>query len=289
MAELSRIELRDKIKVDCPKFLSACEGSKIDFGNVFLNPSTEQTIAQVEGIANNAIDTINGVSSYISIETLEAISEMLQSLIETLISNIIDTAKQLAKKYASPEAGKELLKLYTDTVVNYTKENTKNPADLLKEIKIDPASMLEQESTEQMTNKVNSAISDAQDKFNKANEKIQSIMSEIQKYSEPIAQYMQYGPDYAIDQVYAIYDEYYNIGYSYVQIECAKIYNTITEQISKYAELTGKAAAEKINNIEKQTLVKAMNKADAKITQVKIKAAAIVKKTLLNLMSLIGG
>lgn len=287
--DIENINLRDKLKLECPNFMKQCGLSQVDFGTLFLNPQQEAFIAQGQNIANDAINTLNGLQNYLTPEALQAAVEVVQFIITDLIQQVINYCMSVFQSYVSPDFVLGLVKDITTSSIRYTTENTKDPAIILEELLKDNGTAIEDnEKTEkekknlELKNKINKAFTDTQDWIKKQ-------MDTIQPYTSEIAKYMTMGPDYACNELEALYKKYLMQGISYVNTQLGELNGIIDDWIDSQAEAIGKSAAERINKKQEKALEKVKKINDTKLQKVKIKALSLINKAKMNLLAMLGG
>lgn len=290
MPNIDNIDIRNRLKVECPDILKQAGISQVDFGKLFLHtPTDELLFNQAQNIANNAIDIVNGAEDLLSMETVEAINNTIQFIISDLIKEIIAYCTTTFKTYISPEFAVKLATDIATKTLMYTKEYTKNPAQIIKELLSDVSTNLITEQQIEALKEQTSFITELNEKFANTQAKVKEIMDKIQPYSGEIAKYMKYGPDYVSKEIENIYNIYLHKGRSIVDNEIGKIVSLIDEFINKSAMSAGQFAADQLNKIQEKTLLKATKLADKAIAQVKIQAMAIINKTIMQLLALLGG
>jgi hypothetical protein len=287
--DIENINLRDKLKVECPNFMKQCGLSQVDFGTIFLNPQQEALIAQGQNIANDTINTLNALQNYLTPEALQSVVEVVQFIITDLIQQIINYALSVFQSYVSPGFVVGLAKDMVTSSIRYTTENTKDPAKLLEEIIKDAAKVAEDTEKTEKQKKQAELMAKINDKFVATQEWIKKAMDTIQPYTAEIAKYMTMGPDYACNEIEALYKKYLTMGISYVNTQLGELNGLIDDWVDSGAEATGKFAAEKINKLQEKTLAKAKKLTDTKLQQVKIKALSLINKAIMNLMAMLGG
>lgn len=287
--ELDNIDLRSKLEVQCPDFLKQCGLCKIDFGTLFLSPHGEKMVAQAQNITNDVINSINGIQQYLTPEALNAAISLVQFLITDLIGTLTSYALRVMSTYINPAFYTGLALDIVTGSLSYTSQYTKSPAVIIEEIKKDNPEILKEEKKKEDERKTKDLMTKANAFMSDTLKTIESVMDEIQPYTSEISKYMVMGPDYAIDQVEAIYKRYLNMGIDIVDEQLNIINQTIDEYVDSAAEAAGKWAAEEINDLQRKSLEKAMKKADTKIVQAKVKAMGLINKAILNLMAMLGG
>lgn len=287
--DIENINLRDKLKIECPNFMKQCGLSQVDFGTMFLNPQQEALIAQGQNIANDAINTLNGLQNYLTPEALQSVVEVVQFIITDLIQQIINYAMGVFQTYVNPGFVIGLAQDMVTSSVRYTTENTKDPAKLLEEIIKDAATVAEDTEKTEKQKKQAELMAKINEKFAATQEWIKNAMDTIQPYTSEIAKYMTMGPDYACNELEALYKKYLMMGISYVNTQLSELNGIIDDWIDSQAEATGKFAAEKINKLQEKTLAKVKKLTDTKLQQVKIKALSLINKAIMNLMAMLGG
>lgn len=287
--DIENINLRDKLKVECPDFLKHCGVSQIDFGSLFLNPKQEAFIAQGTDVANDVINTLNGIQNYLTPEAIQSAINVVTFIITDLIQQVITYCLQVFQTYVSPDFVLGLTQDMVTSSLRYTATNTQDPAKILEELMMDNSVKLELDAELSKAEKSASLMVKINDAFTNVQDGIKTMMDEIQPYTSEIAKYMQYGPDYACRELEALYKKYLNMGISYVNTQLGILNSTIDDWVDSQAEAVGKFAAEKINKMQERSLDKIKKTTDVKLQQVKIKAFALINKAIMNLMAMLGG
>lgn len=287
--DIENINLRDKLKVECPNFMKQCGLSQVDFGTLFLNPYQEAFIAQGQNIANDAINTLNGLQNYLTPEALQSVVEVVQFIITDLIQQVINYCMSVFQSYVSPGFVLGLAQDMVTSSLRYTTENTKDPAKLLEELIKDNSSVVEDSEKEEKEKKKLELMAKINEKFAATQDWIKKAMDTIEPYSSEIAKYMTYGPDYACNEIEALYKKYLMMGISYVNTQLGELNMIIDDWVNSQAEAAGKFAAEKINKFQEKSLAKVKKLTDTKLQQVKIKALSLINKAIMNLMAMLGG
>lgn len=289
LIDIDNINVRDKLKLNCPDFIKQAGISQIDFGSLFLSPQGEEFVSQAQGIANNAIDMVNGAASYISKDTLIAVQNTVTFIITDLIQTVVGYCTSVLQTYISPEFPIGLAKDLVAATAQKTQQKIKNPADLLDELTKtaeDRAEAMDQLKTEELKNFLNEKLSGA---LGKTTTEIKKIMDQIQPYSSEIAKYLKFGPDYALAQVEAIYKKYLLMGIAIVDEQLGKLNKEIDGFIENASISASDHAALVINNLQENQLKKVINETNKKKQQLTLKAVALINKTIMNLMAQLGG
>lgn len=286
---INTIDFRSKLEVECPDFMKQCNISKIDFGSIFLRPEDEAFIAQTQGITNDVIKSINGFQQYISPEALQSVQQMLIFIATDLVNTLVKYCTDVFLKYTSPEFPIGLAKDVSLGVLRYTKAHTKSPDEILKEVcqeqnqKFDDIKKQAEEAAQK------TVIGKINKKFNNTMSKIKSIMDEIQPYSSIISEYMVYGPDYVCSEVEALYKKYLDIGLGIVDENLRQIDVIIKEYVDWAAMEGGMWAANIINTKVEKEAKKVVLEVEKGKAMIKMKVMALVNKTIMNLLAVLGG
>lgn len=283
------IDFRSKLEVECPDFMKQCGISKVDFGSMFLTPKQEAFIGQAQGITNDVIQSINGVQQFISPAALESVQNMITFIITDLINQVVGYATQTFLKYTSPEFPIGLAKDLAITSLQYTRENTKSPDEVLKEICQEKNKIFEdiKENAEKEAQKT--VIGKINKTFSKTTSKIKEIMDEVQPYTQIIAEYMVMGPDYVCSEITAIYSKYLNIGIDYVDTQIRQLEQIVHEYVDYAALSTGLWAADVINRSQEKAAKKIVEKTNKCKAMIELKAKSLINKAIMNLLAQLGG
>lgn len=283
------VEFRSKLEINCPDFLKQCNVTKIDFGSVFLNSEAEQFISQATNITNDVINMINGVQNYISPAALEAVQNLITYIISDAINTVIGYSTEVFLRYVSPEFPIGLATDITKATLAYTKEKTKTPDEILKEVCESQNKSYEDIKKKSDEAAQNSVVGKIAKISASVIEWIKKAMDEIQPYTEVIGRYMIYGPDYACDEVAALYEKYVGMGISYVDEQINKVEKMVHEYVDYAALTAGTWTAEKLNNGQRRTAIKLVNATDKAKHAIILKAKGIINKTVMNLLAILGG
>ena len=286
---VNEVEFRNKLVVECPEFLVECGINRIDFGKVFLRGSDEMLINNVENVTNDVIQTINGVQQFISPATIDAIQNLLTFVVTTLITTVTGYCKNVFLRYVSPEFPISLATQLAQTTMTVTKNNIKTPDAILEEVcrEMDTdAETIKKEAEEAYQKTLIAKINAI---FSKTLAKINSIMEEIRPYSDTIARYMQYGPDYVCSEVASIFTKYLNMGISIVDDNVRQIDVLVNGYVRQAGNSAGLWAAELANKSMKKSAKKLVEATEKAKVAIEIKAKALVNKALMNLLAILGG
>lgn len=288
--DIENIDIRSKLEVECPDFMKQCGISKIDFGGVFLStPALEGAFAQAQNIANDVIDSVNGLQQFISPDTIIAIQNLITFIITDLIETVIGYCMNLFQTYISPEFPIGLAKDLVTQTATVVKNNTKNPADLLKELNMSTDDLIDSANNEALQKLQGELMNKINETFGNVTSKIKKVMDEIQPYTSKIAYYVKYGPEYAAEQVELLYKKYLGMGISIVDEEIGKLMAIIDFYINFAAEKGGMFLATQANNLQIKVLKKTIDAVNAAKQKILIIANAMINKAIMNLMGLLGG
>lgn len=286
---VNEVEFRNKLIVECPEFLKECGINRIDFGSVFLRGSDEMLINNVENVTNDVIQTVNGVQQFISPATVDAIQKLLTYIVTTLITAITAYCKNVFLRYISPEFPASLATQLAQTTINVTKDNIKTPDVILTELcreKDADAEAIKKEADEAYQKTVIAKINNT---FSNTLSKINSIMEEIRPYSDTIAMYMQYGPDYVCSELASIFTKYLNMGISLVDDNVRKLDVLVDGYVTKAGNSAGLWAAGLANKSMEKSVKKVMESTEKAKAAIEVKAKSLVNKAIMNLLALLGG
>ena len=283
------INIREKLVLECPNVITRSGNMKVDFGAMFLNTQGEETVAQMQSIVGDAAGAVMGAIDMFDKETLDLVKETVEFIIKDLITTTTSYCVDLFNTYISPEFAISLGKELVTKTLEYTIANTKSPADILKEISQDPGKQSEDAAKKETEEKLHSTVQDIQDWVSDAMEQVKTIMDDVQPYTSEIAKYMQLGPEYFCGEVEAIYKKFLKMGISLADEQVAKINEMINTELDFCAAWAGKNAADLLNSAQTWAIKTAKDWADKSLTQVKIKALAIVNKVLMQLLAVVGG
>lgn len=285
----SDIEIRDKLKVECPGLIKQAGLTQIDFGKLFLDEEGEAYFALGEQTTNGIIDISNNIDNIISKEMVDAIADTLAYIAEDILNQAVDYATDVFKTYISPEYAIQLAMTLAKSTLRYTQMFIKTPAELYKEIESDYSDVTEQNSKEEQQKQQKKLITKIVKIFNKTIEIIKKILVAISPYVEELRRLAIYGPDYLTQEMVAIYKKYLSMAISAADEAVSSVITLVDVKIDYWALIAGKDAAERINEKQKQILKKKLEKAKTVETKAKVKGKAEVNKATLKLLSLLGG
>ena len=286
---INTIDFRSKLEVECPEFMKQCGISKIDFGSLFLRPQDEEFIAQAQGITNDVINSINGAQQFISPAALQSVQEMLIFIATDLVNTLVTYCTDVFLKYTSPEFPIGLAKDVSLGVLRYTTAYTKSPGEILKEVCQEQNKKFDDTKKQADDEAQKTVIGKINKKFNNTMSTIKNIMDEIQPYSSIIAEYMVMGPDYVCSEVAALYQKYLDIGLGIVDENVRQVDQIIKEYVDWAAMEGGIWAANLINKKVEKEAKKVVLENEKGKAMIKIKAMALVNKTIMNLLAQLGG
>ena len=287
--DVNNINVRDKLILECPNVITKSGNMKIDFGAMFLSAQGEETVAQMQSIVADATGAVMGVIDMIDEETLILVKETVEFIIKDLITTVTSYCVDLFNTYISPEFAISLAKELVTKTLEYTTANIKNPADILKEVSKDAKTQLEDDTKRETKEKIRKITQNIQDYISDTMEQVKLIMDDIQPYTSEIAKYIQLGPEYFCGEVESIYKKFLNMGVSLADEQVAKVNEMINTELDFCAAWAGKTAANGINITQEWIIRGAKKRADAALSQVKIKALAVINKVLMQLLAIVGG
>lgn len=286
----SSLKIREKLTVQMPDWLQKAGVMKIDFGSAFLtNPAQEKAFALAEGVIQDAAGAIAGAGQFVTPEALNLAIDTLTFIITDFISTVTGYATSVFTKYASPDFAIQIATDITKKTLAYTTDNLENPADIMKKYMTDPQKLMEDKANVNKNGKLKKTLADVQNFMGDATEWINKWGEEIRAYSEPIAKYMQYGPDYVLSEVESIYGHYLKMGTSWLDEQIGKVDILINEYVDFAAQEAGRYAADKLNQAQEWLIRESMNVANKALKRIGIIALAMINKVVLQLMAVIGG
>ena len=85
------LKIRDKLVVEMPDWLQKAGVMKIDFGSAFLtNPKQEQAFSLVEGVVQDVVGSIAGVSQFLTPEALNLAIDTLTFIVTDFVSTVTE-------------------------------------------------------------------------------------------------------------------------------------------------------------------------------------------------------
>lgn len=284
------LKIRDKLVVEMPDWLQKAGVMKIDFGSAFLtNPKQEQAFSLVEGVVQDVVGSIAGVSQFLTPEALNLAIDTLTFIVTDFVSTVTSYATSTFKRYVSPDFAIQVATDITKKTLAYTTDNLENPADIMKRYMIDPKELLDDQSKKDAAENLKITLALVQEKMADVTNSINKWGEEIRAYSLPIAKGLQYGPDYVLSEVESIYGHYLNLGIDWTNEQIGKIEQLLNEYIDFAAQEAGLWAAEIANQVQERAIREAMNVANKAIKRISNIALAMVNKVTLQLMAVLGG
>lgn len=283
------IEIREKLKVECPELIKQAGLTQLDFGKLFLNSEGEAIVGSIEQNTNGIIDITKNIDNIVSQEMVDAIKDTLTYIGEDILKQSTDYINSVFKTYISPEYATQLAMTISRSTLYYTKQFTKTPAELYKEVEADYANTTESKSEEEQKKQQKDLISNINKIFNKTIEIIKKILKEISPYVEELRRLAIYGPDYLTQEIVALYKKHLSMAISTVDEAIASVITLIEVKTDYWALTIGQKTAEKINEQQKRLLKKQFEKAKKLEAQTKVKAKSAINKATLKLLSLLGG
>lgn len=283
------MQVRDKLIVECPNFMKQFGIAKIDFGAAFLSPAGEKLIATGQKITNDVLQTVGNIHKFITPEVLLSVQELLAFIIKDLTSVVMNYITNVFLTYATPEYPANLAKILAKETLIFTKAYTEDPAKIIEKLNTKTEDATKKKNDDELKKLKDIVNGEVQGKLAELQKDTQKILSDIQKYADPIAQYAQFGPDYAINQVLMIYEKQLNKCLNIVNTAKAKVDNTVNYYVKYAGKKSGQFAAGLINDAQEKSIKKAMNMTDTKKQQTKLKAVALVNKAIMNLLGQLGG
>lgn len=283
------INIREKLVLECPNVITRSGNMKIDFGAMFLDTQGEETVAQMQSIIGDTAGVFMGIGGMFDKEALDLATETIEFIIKDLITTTTSYCVNLFNTYTSPEFAISLGKELVTKTLEYTIANTKNPADILKEISQDPSKQSEDDTKKETNKKLKETVQGIQSWISDAMDWIKNAMDEVQPYTSEVAKYVQLGPEYLCGEVEAIYKKFLKMGISLADEQVAKVNEMINTELDFLAAWAGKNAADLLNTLQTRALKKSKDNADAGLAQVKIKAFSTVNKVLMQLLAIVGG
>lgn len=283
---------KDKLQVSCPAFSKICGQNTIDFGNMFMSSSTQNSLNAASGLVSDGLAVTQTLIDTFSPETYNAVLEALQFVVTDAIEQSLNYLEKTMTTYVSPNYALSLTKQFGDVYARELKDQIKDPKDILKEIldsdkyRAESLSPDEAEALKQVAN-------DFKTKFAKtvadANKWFQDLMVTIEPYRSEIMKYMQYGPEFAIGELENLYKKYLNKGIDYVDSKVKWCDTEIKKQVNGLAIKSADKSAMLINDKILKKTEKLAKEANTKKVAIEIKAKAAIKKALLKIMATFGG
>lgn len=283
------IEIRDKLKVECPDLIKQAGLTQLDFGKLFLNSEGEAILGTLEQTLNGIIDITKNIDNIISKEMVEAIANTLVYITEDILKQATDYVTSVFKTYISPEYVAQLAMTITRSTLMYTQKFIKTPAEIYKEIEVDYVNELEKELNNKQSKKQSGLITKITVTFNKVIEVITKILKEISPYVEELRKLAIYGPDYLTQEIVGIYKKYLSMAISIADEAIGSIIKLIDAVVDYMAAVAGKYVAQKTNELQKRIFKKQFEAIKRQEMKVKVKAKSEINKAKLKLLSLLGG
>lgn len=288
-ANLEDFNIREYLKIRCPEFMHYAGLNTIDFAAVFLNPSEQMLLGNIQSKVSDAIAIWNNVDEFVSKETLVAVKNLVTFLVEDLTKQVLSYLQKIFNKYLSPSFPIGLAKDYATITKRYMLESVKDPRDILKEITVKNEIKLDDANNErikmlttQLNDKLNGSLSEGGKKFKKK-------LENFDKYYDEIVKYLKYGPEYALEQVEVLYKKYLNMGIREMNRILNNFDKIVYNSVENGGKVSGQYLAKKANDLQEKKLRRAIQKTNEKLAKAQIKANAVINKAVMNLLAQIGG
>lgn len=286
--KIDTIQMRQMMIVKCPSFMEQTRLRYIDFGSLFLNNKGGVALSKTLSIANDTIDIINNGEWLFHKETWLAVHEALQVIVADAVQRTLSYAAYLFKKYLSVEYGVSVVEQYLSESAAVMKYYLKTPDELMKEISAENPDILEELTYSESEKEILETIENNKKKINDFIDELNEFLDTIEPYISEIAKYMVYGPDYAIEQLTALYNEYFTKGLYILNSFIKDMEIEFRDLISELAGKTGKAVANKINDTAKRELKKAIDSQNGMLVKKKVEALSLINKSTMKLLGLLG-
>lgn len=284
----SNIDIRNKLRVNCPSVFQQAGFHQIDFGSVFLNPASEGFVAQTENVASDIRDIFNNIDNIITPETVTAIADAISYIGKDLVETLTGYCISRFNTYISTDYALSLLGTYTKSTAAYTAQYTKNPVLMMEELTQNSEDLTKGKQESESKNNILAIIEKVNSILSVVMKKLKKIMDEIQPYTTELRKYVIYGPDYIESELISLYKVYLNKGLAIIDKYIGLVLTEINNIIDDNALISGKFAAQQINAMQERLLKQNMDTANKTISKGKMKAMSEANKAIMNLLAVIG-
>lgn len=283
------IDFRSKLEVECPDFMKAAGIYKVDFGSVFLSPQAEAGIAQMQNMINTGIAAINGAQQWTSDEILRACQSLITFIITDLIQTVTNYLTEIFLTYTSPSFYTNMAMDVTQKALHVTREHTEDPMKMLERMMKDAGMDYEAEMKKAQEESGKTTMGKINNWIKKAGSDVKKVMDEIEPYYNEACHWIAYGPDYACQEVQALYTKYLDMGMDIVDSYKREVEQLVNSCVDYGATQAGLWGAKVINNTTEKQCKKMIDDAEKGKRFLKLKAYALVNKATMNLLALLGG
>ena len=207
------LDIKTRILEAKPNFVQKCGLININFNNMFLNPTTDESSLAIIGIDGQAaLDIvtgkggdvlgdignlgpskqmlINGMPTVLDPEMHMMIDDLMAFVAQDLVTQIINYLTRRFSKYISPDFVPSLVSDSLMLALDVTQENLKTPDEILKELKEDAKKSLENKNKEEGDKKKNDMITNFGGYLAMAKEEINKVVGMIpQEVIEAVGKY----------------------------------------------------------------------------------------------------
>ena len=307
------LDIKTRILEAKPNFVQKCGLININFNNMFLNPTTDESSLAIIGIDGQAaLDIvtgkggdvlgdignlgpskqmlINGMPTVLDPEMHMMIDDLMAFVAQDLVTQIINYLTRRFSKYISPDFVPSLVSDSLMLALDVTQENLKTPDEILKELKEDAKKSLENKNKEEGDKKKNDMITNFGGYLAMAKEEINKVVGMIpQEVIDAIGKYAYIDINYTLEQVSSLYQLYLKKGIitanKYVQFAEGIAFDFLYAQ----SQNVGLEAAELANELQRQALDKGIKLTMINQSKLMIAAQALINKSIMQIMGLIGG
>lgn len=312
------LDIKSRILEAKPNFVQKCGLININFNNMFLNPTTDESSLAIIGIDGQAaLDIvtgkggnvlgdvgnlgpslmeqgkqmlINGMPTVLDPEMPMMIADLMAFVAQDLVTQIINYLTSRFSKYISPDFVPSLVSDSLMLALDVTQENLKTPDEILKELKEDAKKSLENKNKEEGDKKKNDMITNFGGYLAMAKDEINKVVGMIpQEVIDAIGKYAYIDINYTLEQVSSLYQLYLKKGIvtadKYVQFAEGVAFDFLYAQ----SQNVGLEAAELANELQRQALDKGIKLTMTNQSKLIIAAQALINKSIMQIMGLIGG
>ena len=104
----SAVEIREKLKLECPELIKQARLTQLDFGKLFLTPESEAVVDAVAETTDSIINIGDNIDNIISVEMVKAITDTLIFISTDIKEQLLSYCTSVFKTYISPEYAAQL-------------------------------------------------------------------------------------------------------------------------------------------------------------------------------------
>jgi chemotaxis regulatin CheY-phosphate phosphatase CheZ len=269
---------------------SAAEGNTIEFNHI-----KSTVINQLVGsVLNSTFMQVNGLIQPVMPSRLIEIASLAQDTVLFILNDTVQTVltyiSKKTIKYMSPEFVSSLAADVATRTLKVTEENLKTPDEILKELQELAQKRAETQTDEDSKNKLDALITGIGAKLAEIKKKVNDWAASlpIDKIKE-VMFWIQNGPEIFLSEITRFYFMGMKKLISIANEGILWIEQKINEYINVAANWTGKKIACLTNELQRQALDKGIKLTMTNQAKIIIAGKALINKSMMQVMGLIGG